>query len=305
MTARQRRRVDGVLFLDKPKGISSQGAVARVKRLFNAEKVGHTGTLDPAATGLLPLCFGEATKFSQFLLDADKRYRATLRLGLTTTTADLEGDVTSQSPVTCSAAEIVAAVCRFQGDMEQVPPMYSALKHQGKPLYRYARAGEEIPREPRRVTIHRIAVVESHANDIVIDVACSKGTYVRVLAEDIGRMLGCGACLADLVRTGVGSFGLDEAIGLESIERLSPDDQSAWLRPTDTLIRALPRFDLDTEQAAAMGKGQAVSLPLQGVEGLVRLYGPAGGFLGVARAHSPGRLEPQRLVARAGQSLNA
>jgi tRNA pseudouridine55 synthase len=297
--AGKKQRIDGVLLLDKPHGITSQGAVSRAKRLLGAAKVGHTGTLDPMATGLLPLAFGEATKFAHSLLDADKAYVADMRLGVRTTTGDLEGEVVETRPVEVDRARLEAALARFRGAIVQTPPMYSALKHQGKPLYEYARAGTEIERAPRPVTIHALEL-ESFAGDTArFRVACSKGTYVRVLAEDIGVALGCGATLAGLRRTAVGTFSLDDAITLDALEGLPPEARSGVLLPVDTLIRGLPTLDLDPDQARRVGLGQSVS-GVAGMAGLVRTYGPGGAFLGVCEVSPEGVLAPRRLVSSSG-----
>ncbi|HEY2976861.1 MAG TPA: tRNA pseudouridine(55) synthase TruB, partial [Burkholderiaceae bacterium] len=213
-----RRALHGVLLLDKPVGLSSNDALQKAKRLYRAEKAGHTGTLDPLASGLLPICFGAATKFSQVSLDADKAYRATLKLGQTTTTGDAEGEVTRQRPVQVDRAAIDAACARFSGEIEQVPPMHSALKKDGRALYEYARNGIEVERAPRRVTIHAIAIVDWHDDALVIDVSCSKGTYIRTLAEDIGEALGCGAHLSALRRIGSGALRVEQAVTLEQLQ---------------------------------------------------------------------------------------
>ncbi|HEX2831167.1 MAG TPA: tRNA pseudouridine(55) synthase TruB [Burkholderiales bacterium] len=293
---KERRKLDGVLLLDKPPGITSQGAVSRAKRLFGAAKAGHTGTLDPMATGLLPLAFGEATKFAHSLLDADKAYVADVRFGVTTTTGDLEGDVVSTKPVDLDEPRLLNALARFRGEIVQVPPMYSALKHQGKPLYEYARAGTEIVREPRRITIHALEL-DSFAGDTArIRVWCSKGTYIRVLAEDIGETLGCGATLAALRRTAVGPFSVEAATTLEALEAVPPDERAGALLPADTLVRELPAVALDAGQARRLGLGQSVSGLAAGA-GLVRAYGPAGAFLGVCELSTTGVLAPRRLLA--------
>jgi tRNA pseudouridine55 synthase len=297
-SARERRRLDGVLLLDKPHGITSQGAVSRAKRLLGAAKAGHTGTLDPMATGLLPLAFGEATKFAQSLLDADKGYVADVRLGVTTTTGDLEGEVVATRPVDVDRERLERVLERFRGEIVQTPPMYSALKHQGKPLYEYARAGTEVAREPRRVTIHALEL-EGFAGDTArVRVACSKGTYIRVLAEDIGAALGCGATLAALRRTAVGVFSIDAAMTLETLEGLPPEQRLAALRPPDTLIQGLAAVALDAAQARCIALGQSVS-GVAGAAGLVRVYGPGAAFLGVGALGETGVLVPRRLVEQA------
>ncbi|MDE1949684.1 MAG: tRNA pseudouridine(55) synthase TruB, partial [Burkholderiales bacterium] len=228
-----RRALHGVLLLDKPLGWTSNDALQKAKGLLRAEKGGHTGTLDPLATGLLPLCFGAATKFSQVSLDADKRYRATLRLGQRTSTADGEGEVIEEHAVAADAAAIEAALALFRGPIEQLPPMHSALKHQGRALYEYARAGVEVERAPRAVTIHALDIVRWQSPTLVIDVCCSKGTYIRSLAEDIGRALGCGAHLAALRRTGSGALGLEAAITIEALAEIDESDRAARLLPVD------------------------------------------------------------------------
>jgi tRNA pseudouridine55 synthase len=248
--ARQpRRALHGVLLLDKPLGWTSNDALQKVKGLLRAEKAGHTGTLDPLATGLLPLCFGAATKFSQTSLDADKRYRATLHLGQRTTTGDREGEVCEERAVQTSHAAIEAACAAWTGRIEQRPPMHSALKHQGKALYEYARAGVEVERAPRSVLIHGIDIVHWHEAELVIDVACSKGTYIRTLAEDLGQALGCGAHLSALRRTGSGQLELDVAITLEDLQALSEAERDARLLPPDVLVAAWPAVDLQDDEA--------------------------------------------------------
>jgi tRNA pseudouridine55 synthase len=292
-----RSSLNGVLLLDKPAAITSQRALARAKALLGAAKAGHTGTLDPAATGLLPLAFGEAAKFAQSLLDADKAYIAGIRLGVTTTTGDLEGEVISRSHVIPELAELDAVLARFRGEIEQVPPMYSALKRDGKPLYAYARAGVAVPRAPRRITIHALDVLSAGGDELVVHVVCSKGTYIRTLAEDIGGALGCGACLFSLRRTRVGPFRIEEAVGLDALEAMPEAERRERLRPMDTLVCDLPRVALTDEQARRMERGQAVECPTPVPDGLVRIYGPGSAFLGVAHAASPGRLTPRRLIA--------
>ncbi|MEA3156090.1 MAG: tRNA pseudouridine55 synthase [Betaproteobacteria bacterium] len=293
---KRRRAVNGVLLLDKSLGISSQGAVTRVKSLFEAAKAGHTGTLDPMATGLLPVTFGEATKFSQTLLDADKGYLATVRLGVTTTTGDLEGEVLTRSAVEVDRPQIDAAVAQFRGEILQMPPMYSALKHAGKPLYEYARAGTDVVRVPRRVTIHALRVECYENAELRIDVTCSKGTYIRVLAEDIGKALGCGATLAGLRRTRVGAFSVDEAVTLDALSSMTDDARSRHMRPVDALLAGLPAFELDAEQTQRMVRGQVVASPPT-ISGLVRVYGRDSGFLGVAEASPDGHLVARRLLS--------
>jgi tRNA pseudouridine55 synthase len=294
-----RRPVHGVLLLDKEAGLSSNAALQRAKRLYRAEKAGHTGTLDPLASGLLPLCFGAATKFAQASLDADKRYLATLRLGVTTTTGDLEGEVVrTVADVAIDRPALERACATFVGAIEQVPPMHSALKRDGKPLYEYARAGIELEREPRRVHIHAIGVVEGSGDLWTIDVSCSKGTYIRTLGEDIGTALGCGAHLAALRRTGSGALGLDAALGLAELDGLDEATLDARLLPPDALVAALPRVVLSGDDAGRFLAGVRRRIPLADASAL-RIYGPEpGAFLGTGHV-TAGELISTRLLSPA------
>jgi tRNA pseudouridine55 synthase len=299
----ERRSVDGVLLLDKPLGISSQTAVTRAKHLFLAAKAGHTGTLDPMASGLLPVCFGEATKFSQMLLNSDKTYAATVRLGMSTTTGDMEGEVTRSVTVHVAREEVETVLRRFAGEIMQTPPMYSAVKHAGRPLYQYARAGRELPRLPRKVNISVIDLVDLRDDALSITVKCGKGTYIRVLAEDIGEALGCGACLAVLRRTAVGGFQLsDGAITLEALQAVAPAARHARLMPVDSLVASLPRIDLDPAQMRQILTGRGIECYDAPVAGLTRVYGPERDFLGIAQVQASGRIVPQRLVAQNPQA---
>jgi tRNA pseudouridine55 synthase len=291
-----RRRVDGVLLLDKPSGISSNDALQKAKRLFNAAKAGHTGTLDPLATGLLPLCFGEATKFAGELLHADKSYRATLRLGVTTDTADADGRVLDTRPVTVTEIELCEVVAGFAGDIEQIPPMYSALKRDGKPLYEYARAGIELEREPRRVSIHRLELLSLAGDEVVIDVDCSKGTYVRTLAADIGDVLGCGAHLTALRRTRIGNLDLSRAITLAELEALPIEDRDARLSSADALLADLPAAALDEGETDRILHGQGIRREGQAGQ-RYRLYGVGGTFIGLGELSMDGWLNPRRLIS--------
>ena len=268
-----RRAVHGVLLLDKPIGLSSNDALQKAKRLYRAEKAGHTGTLDPLATGLLPLCFGAATKFSQISLDADKRYLATLKLGVTTTTADAEGDVIETRDVNVTRAQMEAACAQLTGPIHQVPPMYSALKRDGKPLYEYARAGIDIEREPRAVAIYAIVITAGEHDAWTLDVRCSKGTYIRTLAEDIGRLLGCGAHLSGLRRTGSGALRLDAALTLDALAEMTEDERDDALQPADALLADWPVVRLGTEDAGRFLAGVRRRTPLPDAEH-VRVYGP-------------------------------
>ena len=288
------QRVDGVLLLDKPTGLSSNAALQRARRAFNAEKAGHTGTLDPLASGLLPLCFGEATKFAQFLLDATKAYTATVRFGVTTDTLDAEGRVLETRPVALDRAEVAAALGAFTGTQLQRPPAFSALKHQGRPLYAYARKGEDVPREPREVTIERVALRDWRPPDAIVDVVCSKGTYVRVLAADLGAALGCGAHLAGLVRTATGGFSLADAVGLAALEGLEAPLRMQRLLPVSILVQHLPRLDLEAGAAAAFLHGQPVPAG-PALEGTVAVF-QGESLLGVAEA-GQGMARPRRVLA--------
>lgn len=295
-----RRKLDGVLLLDKSLGISSNRALQAARRLYRAEKAGHTGTLDPLATGLLPLCFGEATKFSGELLNADKRYVATVQLGTTTDTADAEGTVLQSRPVTSSLADVEAVLAAFVGELDQVPPMYSALKRDGKPLYEYARAGIEVERAARRVCIHELRLLAGQGDfangRFVFEVHCSKGTYVRTLAADIGDRLGCGAHLAALRRTGIGVLDVVQAYSLPMLEALTAEARDALLLPPDSLLASLAEAQLDVADAARLRHGQAVRW--SGEEGSrLRVYDAERCFIGICRQSADGWLQPQRLVA--------
>jgi len=292
----QRRPLHGVLLLDKPLGLSSNDALQKAKWLLRAEKAGHTGTLDPLATGLLPLCFGAATKFSQVSLDADKRYLATLALGIRTTTGDAEGEVLERRDADGITPEQIAAACvAFTGEIDQTPPMYSALKHEGKALYEYAREGVEIERKARRVTIHAIEIVAMHAATVTLDVRCSKGTYIRTLAEDIGARLGCGASLAALRRTGSGSLTLDGSITLAALEALPDEQRAALLTSPDRLLAEAPELRLDAADAARFLSGLRRRVNAPDAE-RVRVYGPEPrAFLGSAHI-TAGELIADRLL---------
>lgn len=277
-----KRDVSGVLLFDKPIGLSSNSAVGRVKRLFDAAKAGHTGTLDPFATGLLPITLGEASKFSRFLLDAIKGYTAELKLGITTTTGDPEGEVVATSPVSVSQPQIEEVLGRFMGAQDQVPPMYSALKRDGVPLYKLARRGIEVDRPARRVTIDQLALRTWDGIDrLVIDVTCSKGTYIRVLAEDIGRALGCGAYLTALRRTRVGGFDVGRACTDEALDSLDQDSRDALLLPPEMLASDLTALTVEEGSTQALGNGRR--LPWTGSQSLGehRVYSPAGVFMGI------------------------
>jgi len=291
----RRQKLDGVLLLDKPVGPSSSAVLQAVKRLFEAEKAGHAGTLDPLASGLLPLLFGEATKFAQFGLDAVKEYRALVRLGAATDTGDAEGQVIEQKPVVVDAAGLDAALARFRGEIEQVPPMYSALKHGGQPLYALARAGQTVERAARKVTVYDLVLVERVGDHLDLRVRCSKGTYVRQLAADLGFALGTVAHLAALRRTAVAGFRIEQAVTLDDLQALGSEARRAWLLPPDSLLVELPRLDLAEALAARFQRGQAV--PIAGTQGQCRVYREAGPLLGVGERGKEG-LKPVRLLAQ-------
>jgi len=300
---RQRgRNVNGILLLDKPPGLSSNQALQRVKRLFDAAKAGHTGSLDPLATGLLPLCLGYTTKFSAFLLDADKRYRVRIRLGETTETADAEGEIIATAPTDGITEEQVrAVVAEFVGTIEQLPPMYSAVKHEGQRLYKLAREGKEVERTPRQIQIHAIDVLDLPLPDLICDVHCSKGTYVRTLAEDIGQRLGCGAYVAELRRTGVGPYveGETAFVTMDQVEaaaELGHEALDAMLLPLDSALGHCPAVKLSADAAFYLAQGQPVMVPKAPTEGLVRLYDSVGAFVGVGEILEDGKIQPKRLA---------
>lgn len=293
--------VDGVLLLDKPVGLSSNDALIKAKRVLNARKAGHTGTLDPFATGLLPLCFGEATKFSQDLLEADKTYEATVHLGIMTNTGDTEGEAIETLPVDVTLDQIEAALARFRGPIEQVPPMYSALKRDGKALYEYAREGIVLERAARPVTIHALSLVDYQAPFLKIRVTCSKGTYVRVLGEDIGAALGCGAHLNALRRIEVGALDVTGMITLDDL--LAHPDPLSLLRPVDALLSTFPALQLTDELAKRFLQGQRLALGKEAVEvpqqqGRVRVYHDTR-LLGTGQLGEYAILAPERLISTA------
>jgi len=294
----QRDPVDGVLLLAKPCGISSSAAVGKARRLLDARKAGHTGTLDPLASGLLPLTFGEATKFSADLLEADKAYEARVCFGVTTSTGDAEGETTARNPVTFDRAQLEAVLPRFTGEIEQVPPMHSALKREGRPLYELARAGKVVERAPRRVRIDRLRMLAFDGAEAVLCIDCSKGTYVRVLAEDLGAAMGCGAYLAGLRRTRVGPLTLDAAVSLAELESLDLHARRARLLPLDALLGSLPRVELDESEAGRFAHGQRLPLRIAPAP-RVRVYARGAQLLGVASVDEHGVLAPQRLVQTA------
>lgn len=307
MRRRRGRPVSGVLLLDKPIGMSSNHALQTARRLLNAAKAGHTGTLDPLASGLLPLCFGEATKVSQFLLGADKTYRARARLGITTTTGDSEGEVLRERPVAVDAARLAAALAAHTGDLLQVPPMYSALKQGGERLYALARRGETVERPPRPVHVSRLELLEFDASEFEVELDCSKGTYVRSLIEDIGEALGCGAHMTALRRLRVGALDVRQAMDMERLRALATDEPhalDACLMPIADALAHLPQLELAPPEAASLQRGQAQTLRQPLADGWVAVFTQQRQFIGMAEARD-GRLLPRRLVSQEGSAADA
>jgi len=299
-----REAVNGVLLLDKPEGLTSNQALQKAKRLLFARKAGHTGSLDPLATGLLPLCFGEATKLSRFMLDADKSYAALIQLGITTTTYDAEGEVVEKRPV--DRPQLERALNEFRGEIEQVPPMYSAIKRGGRPLYELARAGIEVERETRSVFIREINLQEVTVDTVRIEVVCSKGTYIRSLAHDLGQRLGCGAHLARLRRLGIGELSVEQAVTFDTLESLS--DASARVQrlvPVDAVVATLPDIRLTSLATHYLLRGQPVSVQHRARPGWVRLYDERDSFLGMGEVLDDGRVAPRRLIAPESGGLMA
>ena len=286
--------VSGVLLLDKPTGPSSNTVLQRVKRMLGAARAGHTGTLDPLASGLLVIAVGEATKFSSGLLEADKSYRARVKFGERTSTGDAEGTVLSRSEARASEDELRRVLERFRGEIEQVPPMYAAIKHEGRPLYAYARRGESVERAPRRVAIRRLELEAFEGDAASLRVECSKGTYIRTLAEDIGEALGCGAHLAALERLAVGPFSLEQSVKFDVLEAASAAERRERLLPPQALLESWPRLALGAELAAKFRQGRAV--PADFSDGDVAVFREDAGFLGTGEV-SAGTLQPKRLMA--------
>ncbi|ARS50418.1 pseudouridine synthase [Ectopseudomonas mendocina] len=297
---RIRRKVDGIILLDKPRGFTSNAALQKVRWLLNAEKAGHTGSLDPLATGVLPLCFGEATKFSQYLLDADKGYETVAQLGVTTTTGDAEGEVLERRPVTVGRPEIEALLPRFRGEIKQIPPMYSALKKDGQPLYKLARAGEVVEREARSVTIARLELLAFEGQQARLSVDCSKGTYIRTLVEDLGQLLGCGAHVAELRRTKAGPFELARTVTLEELEAVHAEGGSEaldrFLQPVDSGLQDWPLLQFSEHSAFYWLQGQPVRAPEAPKFGMVRVQDHNGRFIGIGEVSDDGRIAPRRLI---------
>jgi tRNA pseudouridine55 synthase len=295
------RSLDGIFLLDKSSGITSNAALQKVKRLLNARKAGHTGSLDPLASGLLPICLGEATKLSSFLLANDKRYRVVVQLGQSTTTGDAEGEPTSQCAVPDLDREIIQTVLeRYVGELEQLPPMYSALRQDGVRLYELARKGIEVDRKPRRITIHALRLMGFTESSLDLDVHCSKGTYIRVLAEDIGRDLGCGGHVKSLRRTHVGDLRVEDAYTLREVETLPENERLDRVLPMDRGVAGLPAVQLDDELVYFLQRGQAVRTQKAPTRGWVKLYARTGRFFGIGEVLSDGKLAPRRLIKSTG-----
>lgn len=299
-----KRIVHGILLLDKPLQLTSNGALQKVKRLFNAKKAGHTGSLDPIATGMLPICFGEATKFSQFLLESNKSYQVTARLGIETTTGDTEGEVSAVKPITTITSEGVQAVLQqFMGAIEQIPPMFSAVKYQGKPLYTLARQGIEIERAPRKVTIFSLTFESLQQDELHFSVHCSKGTYVRTLVEDIGRKLGCGAHVIGLRRTSISGYHNSLMYSLAELETIAAESSFRGLErcllSVETAVQVLPAVQLSAASAFYLRMGQAIRTSQTAAATLVRLLNEENKFLGIGEVQVDGRIKPYRLVSTA------
>jgi tRNA pseudouridine55 synthase len=293
------RDVDGILILDKPIGCSSNQALQQVRKLYRARKAGHCGSLDPLATGILPICLGEATKFSSYLLGANKTYRATCRLGETTTTGDTEGEIVESRPVTVEVTQVERSLTQFVGEIEQIPPMYSALKHQGKRLYQLARKGIQVERKARQVTIYRLALLSCSGDSLSFEVSCSKGTYIRTLAEDIGAVLGCGAHLTALHRSAVDSFVEQDAITMDQLQLLEQkgmDQLDDLLLPVTRAVVQFPELILDASSSLMISQGKRVQLGASEAAGLRRLVTDEGRFMGLGKVASDGELAAKRLM---------
>ncbi|TBL54385.1 tRNA pseudouridine(55) synthase TruB [Obesumbacterium proteus] len=304
---RRGRDINGVLLLDKHQGLSSNDVLQKVKRIYNANKAGHTGALDPLATGMLPICLGESTKFSQFLLDADKRYRVIARLGQRTNTSDADGEVVQERPVEFTQEQLDAALEQFRGDSQQIPSMYSALKHQGKPLYEYARQGIDVPREARDITVYELQFIRWEGDELELEIHCSKGTYIRTIIDDLGEVLGCGAHVIYLRRVQVSNYPSERMISLEQLQQMVAAAEEAGveprtvldplLLPMDTAASHLPEINLTDVVAAYVLQGQPVQVQGLPAEGMVRInVGEKRRFIGVGEVDDQGRLAPRRLV---------
>ena len=289
------RNVNGIILLDKRLGVSSNKALQEVRRLFNANKAGHTGSLDPLATGLLPLCFGEATKVSAMMLDDNKRYQAVVKLGVMTDTGDAEGEIIEQKPVPELSQQMIEDCLNdFVGEIDQVPPMYSALKHKGRKLYELAREGKTVERKARRINIFELKLLDSTADTLTLDVFCSKGTYIRSLAEDIGHKLGCGGTITALRRTQSGQFKIEDALTIEQCQALTLEQLTAGLLPVDKPLSDVPILELSVQQAILIRHGQQIEHQTQAIQGLVRMYSEQV-FLGLGELLLNGKLVPKKI----------
>ncbi|RLM21722.1 tRNA pseudouridine(55) synthase TruB [Brenneria alni] len=304
---RRGRDVHGVLLLDKPQGLSSNDVLQKVKRIFNANKAGHTGALDPLATGMLPICLGEATKFSQYLLDSDKRYRVVARLGQRTDTSDADGNVIETRPIAFSPAELDAALESFRGTTQQVPSMYSALKYQGRPLYEYARQGLVVPRDAREITVYELQFIRCEGDELELEIHCSKGTYIRTIIDDLGEMLGCGAHVIYLRRLQVATYPIEKVVTLEQLNALLEQAQAEerspalildpLLMPMESQVMTFPEVNLLPVVAGYLKLGQPVQTANAPVDGMVRITeGDERKFIGMGEIDDDGRVAPRRLV---------
>ncbi|AZL84023.1 MULTISPECIES: tRNA pseudouridine(55) synthase TruB [Aliivibrio] len=304
---RKGRPIDGVILIDKPAGITSNDTLQKVKRIYFAEKAGHTGALDPLATGMLPLCFGEATKFSQFLLDSDKRYRVVAKLGERTNTSDSDGEVVETREVKVDRGQLERCIAKFRGTTDQIPSMFSALKHEGRPLYEYAREGIEVPRKSRKITVYSIELIRFEGHEVEMEVHCSKGTYIRTITDDLGEMLGCGAHVTYLRRTGVSNYPYENMVTIEHLEALlekahreeiSPRELlDPLLMPMDSAVQDLPEVNMITELADHVLHGQPVQVFGAPQDGIVRMTsGEERLFIGIGHIDDDGRVAPKRLV---------
>ena len=309
---RKGRGINGILLLDKPYEMSSNHALQAAKRVYFANKAGHTGALDPLATGMLPICFGEATKFSQFLLDIDKTYRVTAKLGIRTTTSDADGEIVAEKPVDITDAQLATALDTFRGTSKQVPSMYSALKYQGQPLYKYAREGIEVPREARDITVFRLDLLRFEQDEVEMEIHCSKGTYIRTIVDDLGELLGCGAHVADLRRVAVGSYPADKMVTLEQIEELLEQAQEQDISPSQlldplllpmaTAVAGIPEVFIDDTSASYLRHGNPVQVCGAPLDGFVQvLVGDEANkedaeFIGVGQMNDDGLVAPKRII---------
>lgn len=313
---RKGRPINGILLLDKPYELSSNHALQQAKRIYFAQKAGHTGALDPLATGMLPICFGEATKFSQFLLDTDKVYQVTAKLGIRTTTSDADGEVVSEKPVNIDEAQLMSALEHFRGDSKQVPSMYSALKYQGQPLYKYAREGIEVPREARDITVFRLDVLRFEGDEVEMEIHCSKGTYIRTIVDDLGEALGCGAHVAQLRRVAVGQYPRDKMLTLDQLnvlleqareDGITPSEVlDPLLMPMETALVGIAKVEVDAMSASYLRHGNPVKAANAPANGTVQIFidgdeANAGEFIGVGEINDDGLVAPKRIVVKEQQ----